>query len=282
MVTVSKSESGSGREEVVFSEIGYDNKYQVDQVDLHTDSENENQVIWSYFGKGTKTYYPTYYTDGAAIRIYSSQTIRVESPYSNIIGVDFTFGLNSSVTDSNAITASNGTYTEGAASTATSSSWVSGSAMTNSVTFTVGGSSGQRRLVSMTIIYYDAFAFAKDFLNNTVCDDSGVNPPSVNWTDLSNKAAVLFDSEKTYLKTAEANELGNKVEQAVARYDYVVGKYGTDSYTDFLFRDPAPISHSAFTISENNESSVLIILLIATSSLSTLVLLIIKKKKKIQ
>ena len=280
VVNVSKSESGSGREEVVFSEIGYDNKYQVDQVDLHTDSENENQVIWSYFGKGTKTYYPTYYTEGAAIRIYSSQTIRVESPYSNIIGVDFTFGLNSSVTDSNAITASNGTYTEGAASTATSSSWVSGSAMTNSVTFTVGGSTGQRRLVSMTIIYYDAFAFAKDFLNNTVCDDSGVNPPSVNWTDLSNKAAVLFDSEKTYLKKAEANELGNKVEQAVARYDYVVGKYGTDSYSDFLLRDPDPISHSAFTISENNESSVLIILLIATSSLSTLVLLIIKKRKR--
>lgn len=282
VVNVSKSESGSGKAEIVFSEVGYARGDEVAGVDIYTDSETESQQIYCEFTKGGRSYYPRYYTDESALRVYFNQKMIITSPFANIISIDFVFVTDggSSVKDINSITANKGTYVEEEASVATSSSWTSGSNMTNSVEFTVGGSSGQRRVVSITVTYYDAFAFAKDFLNNTVCDDSGVNPPSVNWIGLSNKAAVLFDSEKTYLKKAEANESGNKVEQAVARYDYVVGKYGTDSYSDFLLRDPAPISHSAFTISENNESSVLIILLIATSSLSTLVLLIIKKRKR--
>ena len=282
VVNVSKSESGSGKAEIIFSEVGYARGDEVRGVDIYTDSQTESQQIYCKFTNGGKSYYPRYYTDESALRVYSNQKMIITSPFANIISIDFVFVTDggSSVKDINSITANKGTYVEEAASAATSSSWTSGSDMSNSVEFTVSGSTGQRRVVSITVTYYDAFAFAKDFLNNTVCDDSGVNPPIVDWTDLSNKAAVLFDSEKTYLKTAEANELGNKVEQAVARYDYVVGKYGTDSYNDFLLRDPDPISHSAFTISENNESSVLIILLIATSSLSTLVLLIIKKRKR--
>ena len=278
VVNVSKSESGSGKVSITFSDI-YSENVTTPNVNFYTDSENENQTIDVAFEQGQSSYNPYYATNGSAVRVYAKNTFTVTSSKQNLISIDFVLST-TSATEPNTITASVGTYTDVGPQTATEGNWVSGTSMVNAVTFTVGGSTGQRRVVSMTITYYDSFAFAKDLLNNTVCDDSGVNPPSVDWTDLSNKAAVLFDSEKTYLKKAEANELGNKVEQAVARYDYVVGKYGTDSYTDFLLRDPDPISHSAFTISENNESSVLIILLIATSSLSTLVLLIVKKRKR--
>lgn len=282
VVNVSKSESGSGKAEIVFSEVGYARGDEVAGVDIYTDSQTESQQIFCEFTKGGKSYYPRYYTGESALRVYSKQKIIITSPFANIISIDFVFVTDggSSVKDDNAITANKGIYTELAASVATSSSWTSGSNMTNSVEFTVGGSSGQRRVVSITVTYYDSFAFAKDFLNETVCDDSGINPPSVNWTNLSNKAAVLFDSDKTYLKEAEASKTGNKVEQAVARYDYVVGKYGTSSYSDFLLRDPAPISHSGVSFVEESDNSIFVILLIAVSSLSTMVLLIIKKKKR--
>ena len=280
VVNVSKSESGSGKLEFVFGEQGYTNGTAMESaINLYTDSENSNQKIDLSFGKGTRTYYPTYYTENSAVRIYGSQTITVSSSLSNLVSIDFVLATKSA-TASNTITASVGTYTDNGPTTATEGRWTCGSSMTNSVTLTVGGTSGQRRVVSMTITYYDSFAFAKEFLNETVCDSSGVTPPAVNWTSLLNKAAVLFDSDKTYLKTVEASETGNKVEQAVARYDYIVGKYGTSSYSDFLLREPVPINRSGITYIEENDNSMFIIVLVAISSLSTMVLLIIKKKKR--
>ena len=283
VVTVNKSESDAGKISQTFSENGYENAQQFETINFYTDSENSTQKIDVNFTKGNKTYFPRYYDTGTAIRIYDGQTLTVASSLVNIVAVDFVFSIYGAH-DDNPITSNIGTYVESAPTVATSGSWTNAGSLTSSVTFTVadsGASSAQhRKLIGMTITYYDSFAFAKEFLNETVCDDSGVNPPTVNWTSLSNKAAVLFDSDKTYLKEAEASKTGNKVEQAVARYDYIVGKYGTSSYSDFLLREPAPINHSGVSFAAESDNSIFIILLIAASSLSTMVLLVIKKKKK--
>ena len=68
----------------------------------------------------------------------------------------------------------------------------------------------------------------------------------------------------------------------MTRYDYIVGKYGTGTYSDFLGRNPSPISsklNANFDLEESN--SMFIIVLVATGiSFLSLTLLLIKKKKR--
>ena len=70
-----------------------------------------------------------------------------------------------------------------------------------------------------------------------------------------------------------ASELGSNTAQAAARYDYIIGKYGTENYEDFMSRNPSPINKGAFinttSNSENGYMSIVIVsVLITTLSLS--------------
>ena len=86
------------------------------------------------FDKGTNTNGPKYYTTGSAIRLYGSNTMKVESS-SDITSIVFTFA---SGEGTNEITSDNGTF-----GTAT---WTGN---TTEVTFTIGGTSGHRRIQKM-------------------------------------------------------------------------------------------------------------------------------------
>ena len=92
------------------------------------------------FDKGTNSNAPKYYTSGTAIRVYGSNTVTVTAPSTaEIRGIVIGFGGSDGT---NEITADSGTYTNG--------TW-SGTA--SSVKFTVGGTSGNRRFVSITVSY---------------------------------------------------------------------------------------------------------------------------------
>ncbi len=92
------------------------------------------------FDKGTNSNAPKYYTSGSAIRVYGSNTVTVTAPSTaEIRGITIGFG---SSDGSNEITADSGTYANGV--------W-SGNA--SSVKFTVGGTSGNRRFVTLTVSY---------------------------------------------------------------------------------------------------------------------------------
>ena len=120
--------------------------------------------------------------------------------------------------------------------------------------------------------FYDTF-------NTNVTCDNGVTPPSVSgWNDTS-----LYLSERPYgvgllkyLKTA-SNDTLNK-------YDYIVGKYGEDKYTNFLSRTITPIngnvSISTIINGDNNINTTLIVI-ISISSVATISFLVIKKKKEL-
>ena len=56
------------------------------------------------------------------------------------------------------------------------------------------------------------------------------------WSTASAAFSGLTPTEKAALKTKAANEAGTFDEQALARYDLVVSKYGTGTYSDFLGR----------------------------------------------
>ena len=120
--------------------------------------------------------------------------------------------------------------------------------------------------------FYDTF-------NTNVTCDNGVTPPSVSgWNDTS-----LYLNEHSYgvgllkyLKTA-SNDTLNK-------YDYIVGKYGEDKYTNFLSRTITPINGNvsiSTIIKEGMNINTTLIVVISISSVATISFLVIKKKKEL-
>ncbi len=119
------------KETITFSSLNYENGTAIGTV------EGNNFNIT--FNKGTNSNNsPKYYTTGTAIRVYGGNYFSVSSSYT-ITAVELTFG---SEDGSNAITTDVGTYSNG--------TW-SGSA--NSVTFTIGGTTGHRRIASVSVTY---------------------------------------------------------------------------------------------------------------------------------
>ena len=127
MLMVSGS-AWAGEETIIFSEQGYENAEEVVAVEATNFSVT--------FAQGSNSNAPKYYTTGAAVRAYGGNTFTVSSDYT-ITKIALTFA---SGEGTNAITTDDGTFT--------SPNWT-GSA--NSVTFTVGGSSGHRRIQSITV-----------------------------------------------------------------------------------------------------------------------------------
>ena len=94
--------------------------------------------------------------------------------------------------------------------------------------------------------------FASEFLAASLCD-GGINAPSQDiWNTLSTKFETLSDTDKEAFKAAVANVSGTEIEQCVARYDYIVGKYGLETYNDFMGRNPARIA-SALSIRNSDD-----------------------------
>lgn len=90
----------------------------------------------------------------------------------------------------------------------------------------------------------DANAFAEAFLEEPLCD-GGVTAPDVEtWDTLAaHYEETLTEEDKAFFASAVPDEEGTLVEQCVARYDYIVGKYGSDVYQDFMGRSPEPLNY---------------------------------------
>lgn len=78
----------------------------------------------------------------------------------------------------------------------------------------------------------EAISFASLFLATVTCD-GGYTPPSESaWAAMGEKYEVLSSSAKAYLSSATDETIILFLE----RYDYIISKYGTDAYSDFLGR----------------------------------------------
>lgn len=128
------SSSWADNESVTFSAQGYTNQQEI--------SSYTGTNFSIAFDKGSNSNAPKYYTNGTAIRAYGGNTFTVSSSHT-ITGITLSFG---SGDGSNAITTNVTTYNS-------NGTW-SGSA--NSVTFTIGGTTGNRRIASITVTYTPA------------------------------------------------------------------------------------------------------------------------------
>ena len=118
-------------ETFTFSEMGYSNAQSITAV-------NGTNVMIE-FDKGTNSNDPSYYNTGNAIRVYGGGFFTVTAGGNTITKIVLVFG---SGDGDNKITTDVNTYKNG--------KW---SGISESVRFTVGGSSGQRRIASISVTY---------------------------------------------------------------------------------------------------------------------------------
>ncbi len=134
-----------------------------------------------------------------------------------------------------------------------------------------------------------AITFALEFIEATdaVCTaydgvtDNGEALEAI-WEGLATSYGSLYDNQKSVLMGAERNEKGTHVEQAVARYDYLVGKYKLDNF--ITGRTPVSFAGSNSVIpghATTNSSTIVIVVVALTSITSIGVLLVIKRKRSL-
>lgn len=127
-----------------------------------------------------------------------------------------------------------------------------------------------------------ATAWANSFINDLSCDASGKVAPSVEqWTTLKTSFESLTIGAQTFLKEGTANEnSADPIEKALAKYDFILGKYGSSNYVDFLERHEASELKLGLTFMSENNGLGLTILLISCTVIGVFVLGIAIKRKR--
>lgn len=141
------------------------------------------------------------------------------------------------------------------------------------------------------ITSYDstAVAFAQEFLASLECDNGVTQPDTATWNDLMTDAWTnVNETGREQLASAHAVIHENPatdqeyVEAAMARYDYVIAKYGSTMYDDYIGRNPTPLRNVVdipVGISES-PNTLLVVVIFTTVSISSMILLLVIKRKR--
>jgi uncharacterized protein YjdB len=165
---------------------------------------------------------------------------------------------------------------------------------------TIKTSSNRAYLTSIKLDFagsteYTADTFAQDFLDNVTCDSTGATAPNLSktWSELANLySSISSETEKAKLINATYTVAGtgastvvtatgtttSVVANAMYRYDYIITKYGTTTYTNFVGRTN-PLGAANFTINNQSDAVPFVILMsffVATIGFS---FIYIKRKK---
>ncbi len=124
--------------------------------------------------------------------------------------------------------------------------------------------------------------FISDFMNAFTCDSTGNTGPVFNgdwtWANLKAKYNSLSTSEKNSLKTCVADENGSDEAKCVARYDYLLRKYGVTVYENFMNRTITQHSN-VIRLAERNDVIVMVVAVV-TVALSAGAFFLFRKKKE--
>lgn len=136
---------------------------------------------------------------------------------------------------------------------------------------------------------YTAEQFAQDLLDQTDAICTGWTEGTNNhdalvlvWNDLASneKYPSLPQAQKDILANADRDPEGTVVEQAMARYDFLTGKYGLTNFING--RTPVSVHVAGYEFANENNGNTMIIIvsvIAAVSALSIGALLVIKKRK---
>ena len=213
---------GVGTSIADFSEVGYENGTAVTDPIVLGDGEGHGDATITLAKAQSSKNDAKYYDDGEAVRIYAGGTITIASTYNNatIKNIVFTFAGND-VVGENTITASSGTYDNG--------TWT-GDAST--VTFTISGSTGHRRIASITVTtgvtgsQYTNYVTQCTALPDPALSGGSVPAIAVNCGDfstLSNSQAIVFSTMQDLtcpvtFEVTEGNFLISTAKDRAAQY----------------------------------------------------------------
>ena len=135
-----------------------------------------------------------------------------------------------------------------------------------------------------------AESIANSLMNDITCNNGATAPSTATWSSISNAyGEITIAHEKSLLTSGVADENSSDIiAQALARYDYIVGKYnkglGNTSYNDFLSRDPDIPNNSKVVINPNGSfnSTITTVIIVSVISLTALGGFFLLRKKKEQ
>ena len=134
---------------------------------------------------------------------------------------------------------------------------------------------------------YTAEDFAQDLLDQTdaVCTgwkegDDNHDALEAIWSNLASndKYPSLPSDQKTILAEAARDESGTVVERAMARYDFLTGKYNLSNFING--RTPVEVMRFGYNELTNDNTMVIVVVIAAVSALAFTTLLVFKKKKQ--
>lgn len=79
-----------------------------------------------------------------------------------------------------------------------------------------------------------AEALADTLLESVVCDGGVTAPDTDVWGKMGYCYNYIPKASQDYIKSLTPNATGNKIEQALYKYSYIISKYGKNTYGDFL------------------------------------------------
>lgn len=120
-------------------------------------------------------------------------------------------------------------------------------------------------------------------INNALSCDNGINPPNVDtWNNIK---TTYFDNvikgvDLETIRNEVANPNGTNLQKALAKYDYIISKYGDTQYQNYLERNISIGKANTFGITSNSNLPLISILSLMGIGSILGVAFLLKKKKE--
>ncbi|HPS18790.1 MAG TPA: hypothetical protein PLR04_01490, partial [Bacilli bacterium] len=114
-------------------------------------------------------------------------------------------------------------------------------------------------------------------------------PSTSSWATLASTYAALTTDEKnalaagSYLTSELQSNVGSALDRASERYDYVLAKYGTTNYSNFLSRTVVTLSASSIAGSlytAGNTATLIVVIVSFGALVATAGYFLLKRKKE--
>ena len=123
--------------------------------------------------------------------------------------------------------------------------------------------------------------FVSDFFEGVKCDGGITQPDIEMWDLVGSEYLDLSDVHKAEIQKVTPNyEDTSTIAGVLARYDYIVGKYGTEKYSDFMGRNPAPIASALSIHNSDDMTDIAVISALAIAGIAAAGAFVFLRRKK--
>ncbi len=132
--------------------------------------------------------------------------------------------------------------------------------------------------------------YALKFLGAINCDASGINPPTFNikegstywsWALLASEYDLLSISDKEEFRLGVASSTGSDLQKALFTYDYIIIKYGEESYSNFMNRQLRTSPSNAIRLAgDSRDNAILVITIVSFISVTLIGGYIFSKRRR--